>query len=173
MKPKTPKHISIIGISGTGKTTLARRMSRALGIPVIHYDTICWAEGWQEVDEAIVRKQILEKLHEDSWILDGYINPAALERLKTSDLVIYLDSSGSRALWGGIRRWWKYRGTHVPEMPVGCTQEFKWDRWSVMWTRDERKEIEREIQGFEKKVVRLKSPKEMEKYVKKIFGVMS
>ncbi len=54
----TMNRILIIGISGTGKTRLARILSDFLKIPVSHYDEFVWGENWKEVDEKIVMETI-------------------------------------------------------------------------------------------------------------------
>lgn len=40
--------MAILGPSGTGKSTLARRLGRSLGVPVIHLDALYWRAGWKE-----------------------------------------------------------------------------------------------------------------------------
>ncbi|NBJ69081.1 MULTISPECIES: hypothetical protein [Clostridia] len=40
------KKIVIIGSPGSRKSTLARKLSDLLGIPVYHMDTIFWQPGW-------------------------------------------------------------------------------------------------------------------------------
>lgn len=160
-----PQKIIIIGISGAGKSHLARRLSKVLDLPIIHYDTLCWDKNWVEVKEEEVAEKLRREMKKDKWILEGYIEPLAHERLEQADLVLYLDYSGLRALWGGIKRWFTNRGNHLPELAEGCIMKFDPERFKIMWTRDERKEIERVIRGFEKKVVRLTSPRALTRFL--------
>ena len=46
-----PKKILILGISRTGKTTLARKLSKLLDIPVYHLDKYIWKENWIEASQ--------------------------------------------------------------------------------------------------------------------------
>lgn len=161
----TPQKVVILGISGAGKSHLARKLSKALNLPIIHYDTLCWDKNWVEVKEEEVAKKLKEEMKKDKWILEGYILPLAHDRLEQADLILYLDYSGARAMWGGIRRWFKNRGRPLPELAEGCIMKFDMERFKIMWTRDERKEIEREISGFEKKVIRLRSPRELSRFL--------
>ena len=158
--------ILIIGISGTGKTRLAKMLSDILNIPVIHYDELAWGKDWEEVKTEEVDKKTKEILKKDKWIIEGYINPTAKEKLDNADMVIYLDFKGPSAFWGGLQRWWQYRGKVRPEMKEGCTEEFNFDYLKTMLKRKERVEIEKEIKGFEDKTTRLKSRKEVDKFIK-------
>jgi len=88
--------------------------------------------------------------------------------LEQADLVIYLDYSGWRAMWGGLKRWWQHRGHTRPEMATGCIEKFNWDYLKVMWYRLERSEIEKTIKGFENKIIRLENKKETNNFLKKL-----
>ena len=39
----------VVGTSGSGKTTMARALSGALGIPQIELDAINWQPGWYDL----------------------------------------------------------------------------------------------------------------------------
>jgi adenylate kinase family enzyme len=160
--------VSIIGISGTGKTHFAKKLSDFLKIPITHYDEFVWGKGWKEVDEKIVEKKLLEIIKKERWILEGFIHPASKARLENSDTVIYLDYSGFQAMLGGLQRWWRHRGKTRPEMADGCIEKLEWDYLKVMWKRSERPEIEEAIKGFEDKITRLKTRKEASDFIAKL-----
>lgn len=48
------KRISVIGGSGTGKTTLSDNLSKVLNIPVYHLDGIHYLENWKIRDRKSV-----------------------------------------------------------------------------------------------------------------------
>ena len=157
--------ILIIWISGTGKTRISKKLSEILKIPVTHYDKFVWWENWQEVDEKIVEKNLIEAVYKDKWIIEGFIHPAWKIRLEKADTVIYLDYSGFQAMLGGLQRQWKYRGITRPEMASWCTEKLDLIQLKLMYNRLERPEIEEAIKGFEDKIIRLKSRKEVDKYL--------
>src|SRR3990167_6853203 len=95
--------VLIIGISGTGKTILARKLSDFLKIPITHYDELVWGKCWQEIDEKIVERTLEKVVKKDRWIIEGYIQPAAKIKLEKTDRVIYLDYSGFQALLGALQ----------------------------------------------------------------------
>lgn len=115
-----------------------------------------------EVEAGI--KSIVEK---DSWIIEGFISPEAKLKLEKADLILYLDYSGPRAAWGGLKRWWQHHDKIRPEMPAGCVEKLDWKYLKVMWLRMERMEIEEAIKGHENKIIRLKSPRKLKKYLRK------
>ncbi|OGY88166.1 MAG: hypothetical protein A2233_04675 [Candidatus Kerfeldbacteria bacterium RIFOXYA2_FULL_38_24] len=162
--------VLIIGISGTGKTGLAKKISDFLKIPVTHYDEFVWDENWNEVDEKIVEQKLEEVIKKDGWIIEGFIHPAAKSKLKNADTVIYLDYSGWQAFLGGLNRWWIYRGKTRPEMAAGCIEDFNWNYLKVMWKRAERQEIEETIKGFENKMIRLKTRSETDNFLAKLLA---
>ena len=159
------KKISIIWISGTGKSWFARKLSQKLWIPVYHYDTLCWKENWQEEKESVVWEKIKDILSKDTWILEGFISPLAHERLKASDIILYLDFSWWRAVLWGLQRYWYHKNTPRPELPSWCQETLDFWFFKTIFLRKERAEIEREVIGFESKIVRFYSRNEMKKYI--------
>lgn len=157
--------VLIIGISGTGKTRLARKLSDFLKIPTTHYDEFVWGENWKEIDEKVVEQKLEEVIKKDKWIIEGFIHPAATSKLENADTVIYLDYYGWQAFWGGLCRWWTYHGKTRPELAVGCIEKFDWNFLKVMWKRGERPEIEEAIKGFENKIFRLETRRETNNFL--------
>lgn len=41
------RKISIVGMPGSGKTTLAKQIQVVLNIPVCHLDNLRWENGWK------------------------------------------------------------------------------------------------------------------------------
>ena len=65
------ERVVVVGTSCSGKTTLARQLSRALGSAHVELDAIHWKPGWQErpVDE--VRQMASEAAAGERWVMDG------------------------------------------------------------------------------------------------------
>lgn len=164
-KPTQLKKILILGISGTGKTRLARQLSERLKLPLTHYDTLVWREGWQERSEEEIKKELERVLEKEQWIIEGYVHPLAQEKLTQADQVLYLDYSGMEAFWGALQRWWQYRNRTRPEIAKGCIETWDWKFLKRIWNQEERPEIEKILQDFENKVTRLKNRKETQQFL--------
>ena len=85
--------ISIVGGSGTGKSTLCDILAKKLNLPAIHLDAINFEANWVEIDKNKRDKIINERANEDKWIIDGNYSKTLKERFDRADLIIWLDYS--------------------------------------------------------------------------------
>lgn len=63
--------ISIRGVSCSGKTTLAKRLSREIDIPHIELDELYWLPNWQTRDLTDFLILVENNLKTNSWVMDG------------------------------------------------------------------------------------------------------
>lgn len=136
------KRISIIGGSGTGKTTLADNLGRVLNLPVYHIDGINYLKDWEQRDKEERDKIILDKINENEWIMDGTYSSTLQQRIEKSNLVIFLDYSSFAHLKGVLGRYKKLKGQERLEIP-GCKERmsFNFLLWVINWRRNKRKKI--------------------------------
>ncbi len=93
------KRILIIGSIASGKTTLARKLAKAVSLPIIHVDQIEFNLDLSKKNMDEVRSQIHAATARPEWILDGY-GPLDLlpQHLKMADAIVYLDFPYYRSL---------------------------------------------------------------------------
>ena len=158
--------ISIIGGSGTGKTTLANSLGKVLNMPVYHIDGINYSENWKERDKEERDKIILKKINEEKWIIDGTYRSTLKERFQISDLIIYLDYSTISQIKGVMKRYRKNHGKEKDEIP-GCKEQMtlKFFMFVVKWRKKKRKNIIEKLNEVDKgKVLIFKNRNELNKW---------
>ena len=164
--------ISIIGGSGTGKTTLSNNLGKQLNLPVYHLDGFNYFENWEERDKKERDLIIQSKIIEAKWIIDGTYRSTLEQRLRVSDLVIYLDYSSMPQIKGVITRWLKNFGKEKSEIP-GCKERMNKEFFFFVlkWRKNKRKYILKCIENLNKeKILMFKNRYQLNKWYKKTFN---
>ncbi len=157
------KRIVIIGISGTGKSTLGCRLAEMTGLTLHHMDAIIWGPGWIEATEEHICGALARIAVTENWIVEGWIDVYSTGVLQQSDVVLYLDYPGWLAACGGVQRWW-HKGKKRPEMPEGCTERFDLRFLQTMLLRKERPHIETILAKMPQlNIIRVRSRRETER----------
>jgi adenylate kinase family enzyme len=169
--------IVVVGTTGAGKTTLARRIAVMLELPHIELDAINWQSGWRDLSrrdpEEFVRR-VAEAIKTEAWVLDGNYSRVRDGVWRRATHLVWLDyerpvimarvisRSVVRAvlrtqLWAGNREQWRHM-LH-PSHPI------RW-AWST-WDRRRRETSERlaERDNAHLVVLRLRRPREAQRVV--------
>ena len=127
MPPRLGKRITVYGPAGSGKTTLARDLGAALGLPVVELDAIFHARaGWVDLSTAEFRARVSAVLaeHADGWVIEGNYGMVRDLILSRADTVVWLRlpfrtvyrrlawrtltrSMRNEELWNGNRETWR------------------------------------------------------------------
>jgi adenylate kinase family enzyme len=100
------KRIVIFGATGSGKTTLARRLGETLGLPVMQLDSIRHERGWESVDwdEMRERMEAFVTEHAQGWISEGNYSRVRDVTLSRADTLISLDVPWRLSFWRLLKR---------------------------------------------------------------------
>jgi adenylate kinase family enzyme len=99
------QRIAVVGAAGVGKSTLARSLSDALGIPRLEIDAIFHQPGWTQLDPPEFRERVDTFTSRDSWIVDGNYRTSIGDLVwERADTIIWLDYSRSVVLGRVTRR---------------------------------------------------------------------
>ncbi len=168
------RRIAILGITGSGKSWAGRRLVQMTGLPLFHMDALFWKAGWTEVPEADYIRGQAELLRNEMWIIEGYIDPPLVERVKQAELIIYLDYSGWLCALRYAKRALEFRNVARPELPPDCFDTFTWRRFWMILTRREREQIELTLALLPNtaKILRISSPTAFDRYLQTAnFGI--
>jgi adenylate kinase family enzyme len=102
------QRINVVGTSGSGKTTVARRTAEALGFPHVELDALHWGPGWEEPPVDVFRELVSKATRESPWVVDGNYSKVRDIVWGRADTVLWLDYSFIRVflrlLWRTLRR---------------------------------------------------------------------
>jgi adenylate kinase family enzyme len=130
------RRVLVLGSSGSGKSTFARRLSQATGIPMVSIDAIYWQPGWRPSAPDLFETAMTLNASQSSWIMDGnYLTRGAGElRRARADTVFWFDLPRWVCLSGVLLRITKSHGRVRPEMADGCPEQFDAEFLHYVWT---------------------------------------
>lgn len=86
------RRVAIFGNAGGGKSTLARQLAAITGLPLHVIDKLQFREGGEAVPHDEYLKRHGDVLAQETWIIDGYGDPATVwERCSLADTLIHID----------------------------------------------------------------------------------
>ena len=158
------RRVIVIGSSGSGKSTFARRLRDITGLPLYYLDMI-----WHKPDKTNISKEEFDKrldeiLSEDRWIIDGNYQRTLEARLKKCDTVFLFDLPVEVCLAGAKAR----IGTKREDMPWTETElDDDFRQWIVDFPQKQLPEIYGLLEKYnDKNIVVFKSRQEAETYLK-------
>ena len=150
----------MIGSGGSGKSVLAQRLARRLGLPLVHLDREYWRPGWVAPPPEEWERRARELCAADEWVLDGNFASTLELRLERADTVVFLDLPTLTCLAGALGRWLCWRGkTSRPDLAAGCPERLdpEFLRWVLGYRRRKRPRVLERLARFDGDVVILTS----------------
>ena len=130
------QRILVMGSSGSGKSTFARRLSDATGIPFVSLDALFWNPGWQPSESNVFEARVTEAANRARWIMDGNYTerPSGQLRRQLADTIIWFDLPRRTCMTGILIRIARSYGQVRPEMAEGCPEKIDFEFFHYVWT---------------------------------------
>jgi adenylate kinase family enzyme len=172
------RRVAVVGVTGSGKTTLARELARRMGVPHIEIDAIYWGPNWTETPREVVRARITTALAGDGWVTDGNYHFLADILWSRADTLVWLDFSLPLILWRLTRRTLQRIGQREV-LWQGNTESWRtqflsrdslyvWALQSYPKLRKRYASVEQQPAYRHLRVVRLKTPREAEGWMEAV-----
>ncbi len=127
------QRILVIGSPGAGKSTLARRISEQLDLPLIHLDREYFGPGWVMPQRAEWRKRVEALAARPSWIMDGNYSSTFDIRVPRATAVVWLDLPRWHCMTGVVWRVLKSYGRPRSDLGVAGPEKFDWPFMRWIW----------------------------------------
>jgi adenylate kinase family enzyme len=175
--------IVVVGTSGAGKTTMAKRIAAAFGLPCIELDRLQWGPDWEALTDSdpdeFVRR-VSAAISGDAWVSDGnyavvrdliwrrathlvwldYARAVVMYRVIRRSIARVLDQT---ELWAGNKEDW--RRWLRPSHPI----RWAWSTWKERRSRFER--LLRDEQYQHLVVLRLRTRRDAESVVNELKAI--
>lgn len=171
--PLRPARVVVAGVSGAGKTTLARRVALVLGVPHTEIDALFHGTGWTPREEFL--DDVRELVAGEVWTTEFQYASARPLLLERADLLVWLDLPFAtvvlprlvrRTLRRRVRREVLWNGNIEPPLHTVLTDREHVVRWAVATRTKHRRRIPQlEAAWPHLTVVRLRSAREVELWV--------
>lgn len=165
------ERIMILGCGGAGKSTMARQLGEATGLPVVHLDQLFWRENWQHIEKSEFDALVTREMEKSRWIIDGNYSRTIPMRLSKCDTVIYLDYPRWQCLLGVAKRIITTYGRVRPDMGPGCKERFDWEflQWVWNFNKNIRPKLYALLEQTENvQIILLKSRKEGKRFLESV-----
>jgi adenylate kinase family enzyme len=132
------QRVVVWGATGSGKTTFARRLGAALGLPAIELDGLFWQPNWAESETEPFRLKVQAAFDAapDGWVCDGNYG-GRLRDLASgqADTVVWLHLPWRVSFWRVFKRTVSRAWTKEP-MWAGNTESWRlsfMSKDSILW----------------------------------------
>ncbi|WP_434641333.1 adenylate kinase [Klebsiella sp. I138] len=130
-------NINVVGTSGVGKSTLARRLAHTLAVPCIEMDRLYWRADWQGTPDEAFFAKVAVATEVPGWVLDGNYNRSRPVKWRNVDLVVWVDYGFCRTLRQAVCRAISRASRHQELWPgTGNCESFRrafFSRDSIIW----------------------------------------
>jgi adenylate kinase family enzyme len=109
------QRIVVVGVTSSGKTTLAGQLAQLCALPHVELDALHWEPNWMPAPPDAFRQRVTQALSGDAWVVDGNYSQVRDLVWPRADTIIWLDYPLPLILWRLLRRT-IWRITRRPEL---------------------------------------------------------
>lgn len=165
-----PKKIHIIGSIGSGKTTLAKKLSTQLEIPCFELDNVVR----KRLDTGDIKRTPEERdeylkriINSDKWITEGVHHKWIAPCLQDAEVIIFLDTKLSVRKFRIIKRFIRQKlgletANYKPTLKI-ILNLYKYD---TIFEYHSKPEILKKLRSYDNKLIHFKSDMEITNYLK-------
>jgi len=167
--PRRPRRVLVAGVSGSGKTTVARQVAAVLDAPHTELDSLFHGPGW--VPRAEFGDEVRALVARETWTTEWQYAAARALLLERADLLVWLDLPFGtvtlprlvrRTLRRRLRREVLWNGNVEPPLHTVLTDPEHVVRWAVANRAGNRARVTAAARQLpDLPVVRLRSPHEV------------
>jgi adenylate kinase family enzyme len=85
------QRVSLVGVPGSGKTTVGRKLAASLGLPFVELDAIFHQPQWTELTRGDFRERVATAVAAPAWVVDGNYSVVRDLVWDRADTVVWLD----------------------------------------------------------------------------------
>ena len=125
--------IVVVGVTSSGKSTLAEQLSRLFDLHFIELDALHWEPNWQAAPLDVFRRRVEAATEVERWIVAGNYHVVRDLIWPKAEAILWLDYSLWRVLWQltqrNFKRWW------TQELLWGTNREPLWTHFKF-WSQE-------------------------------------
>ena len=133
MFPFPYKRVAVIGVTSSGKSTLAETLAKRFDLNFIELDALHWEPNWQGAPLDVFRARVEKATLEEKWIVAGNYHVVRDLIWPKAETIIWLDYPFLTVLWQLSRRtflrWW------TREILWGTNREPFWQHFKL-WSQE-------------------------------------
>ncbi len=96
--------VNVIGTSGSGKSTFAKKLAGALACEYVEMDKVFWLPNWEEPTNDVFLPKLEKALAGERWACDGNYGRTVPVKWRNVDMVVWLDYSFGLTLYQAVVR---------------------------------------------------------------------
>ena len=171
----TPARVLVAGVSGVGKTTVARRIGEKLGLPHTEIDSLFHGPNW--TPRSAFDAEVRELVARPAWVTEWQYSSARPVLAARADLLVWLDLPFRVTLARVIRRTLRRARTRET-LWNGNVEPGLWHAVTdaegiIVWAVKTRKKYRREVPALEAEhpglaIVRIRSQREADAWLSRL-----